>query len=139
MARGISIAEGTALRGEKYDGPAVFGEGAGEGPLSEMEVEGDPTPPCSEVLPHRKNEVSLEPGDLGLLVSSLRSDIDGERLRKGTSGRFRFAGIVGDEEAAIADAVRRCGGLSWLGWVLFTEDSLHTLAWLGFGLKGEDG
>lgn len=114
MARGISIAEGTILRGEKYDdGPVVFGEGVGEGPLSETEVEGDPTPPCSEVLPHRKNEVSLEPGDLGLLESSLRSDIDGERLRKGTSGRFRFAGIVGDEEA-IADAVRRCGGLSCL-------------------------
>lgn len=112
MARGISIAEGIALRGEKYDnGPEVFGEGAGEGPLSETEVEGDPTPPCSEVLPHRKNEVSLELGDLGLLVSSLRSDIDGERLRKGISGRFKF---VGDEEAAIVDAVRRCGELSCL-------------------------
>lgn len=112
MARGISIAEGIALSGEKYDnGPVVFGESAGEGPLSETEVEGDPTPPpCSEVLPHRKNEVSLELGDLGLLVSSLRSDIDGERLRKGTSGRFRFAGVVGDE-AAIVDAVRRCGEL----------------------------
>lgn len=111
LARGISIAEGITLKGEKYDnGLVVFGEGVGEGPLSETEVGGDPTPPCSEVLPHRNNEASLELGGLGLLVSSLGSDIDGERLRKGTSGRFRFVG----EEAAIVDAVRRCGELSCL-------------------------
>lgn len=112
LARGISIAEGTTLSGEKYDdGPIVFGDGAGEGALSEIEVEGEPTPPCSDVLPHRKNEVSLELGDLGLLVSSLKSDIDGERLR---SGRLKFAGVVGDKESAITDAVRRCGGLGCL-------------------------
>ena len=66
----------------------VFGEGSGEGPRSETEVEDDP--PCSEVLPHRKKEVNLLFGDLGLLVSSVTSEAEGECVRYDPSGRFKF-------------------------------------------------
>lgn len=111
----------------------ALGEGAGEGPRSDTEVDDEPKP-CSEALPHRKKEVNLPFGDFGLFASSVPSEIEGECDRRDPLGRAKLG------EADIAKADLRLGAFSEsLGLPIFNEDSLQTLAWLELEFRGDEG